>query len=95
MGMPRTWIRIAAAIGVDAFLAVWRILDAECGDIQPGEVLRVPLRRYRSYLRYQRNRLIESLYDEDKEPGEIKAHIRAVLCEDVSSAHISRIGRRK
>ncbi len=95
MGLPRTWLRVASAIGVDAFLAMWRILDSECGDIQPGEVLRVHLRRYRSYLRYQRNRLIESLYAEGKNPDEIKAHIRSVLSENVSPAHISRIGRRK
>ena len=95
MGLPRAWMRIAEAIGVDAFLTTWKFLDAEYGDVQPGEVLRIHLRRYRSYLRYQRNRVIEAQYASGKNSMEIKKHLRASLGEDVSRAHILRIARRK
>lgn len=90
MGLTRPWLRIAEAIGVDHFHTVWKILDAEFPEEVSGKGLRIWMRSYRSYLRYQRNRFIEALFAEGKSVTEIRAMVREVLCEKVSPRHISR-----
>jgi hypothetical protein len=91
MGIAAPWLRVADAIGVDAFLAVWRILDQESsfrsdqGDIVPR------LRAYRSYLRYQRNRYIELLTSSGWTPQAIRDAVHLNLCERISLRHIYRV----
>lgn len=90
MGLARSWLRVAEAIGVDNFHQVWKILDAEFPEEVAGKGLTIWMRSYRSYLRYQRNRFIESLFAEGKSVAEIRALLREVLGENVSPRHISR-----
>jgi len=91
MGLSAPLMRAAAAIGVDAFLILWRILDSdpslhtEKGDIE------LHLRPFRSYLRYQRNRYIEALVEQGFSVTEIRDKVRRMLCERISLRHISRI----
>lgn len=93
MGLPAVWLRIAETIGVDAFLAMWFILDAEPSfqELAPGEPIRITLRRYSSWLRYQRNRYIEALAAAGLSPREIQVALMKDLCEKVSLRHISRV----
>lgn len=95
--MPRVWLDVAAAIGCDSFLTMWMILD-RAGSFQEaaaGEPLRIRLRRFRSYLRFQRNRFIESLVAAGKTPDQIRATVQERLCEVISTRHILRIGGKR
>jgi hypothetical protein len=93
MGLPRVWLRVAEAIGIDAFLATWRILDADPSTWHNETILRVRLRPYRSYLRYQRNRYIEALTAQGLKPEEIQRRLQRQLGESVSHRHITRLGK--
>ena len=95
MGLARAWLRVAEEIGVDAFHRVWKILDEEGQEEAPGQGIRICIRRYHSYLRYQRNRFIEALFAEGKSEAEIRRRVREELCEEISPRHISRICRRR
>lgn len=93
MGLPRVWLRVAEAIGTDAFLATWRILDADPSAWHNETILRIRLRPYRSYLRYQRNRYIEALTAQGLKPDEIQRRLQRQLGETVSHRHITRLGK--
>lgn len=95
MGLTRVWLRVAEEIGVDRFHQVWKILDEEFPEEVPGQGIRVWIRRYHSYLRYQRNRFIEALFAEGRTEAEIQARVREDLCEEISPRHISRLCRRR
>ena len=96
LGLTAIWIEVAESIGYDAFMRLWQILDREFDrtDPAPGVFIRVQLRRYSSYLRFQRNRYIESLADAGLSTNEIHRRLRADLCETVTPGHIGRIARR-
>ncbi|UGA37565.1 hypothetical protein JOS77_26940 [Chromobacterium haemolyticum] len=70
MGMHHSWQRVAEEIGMDAFLAMWRILDAEEQWHHSAGGMEVRLRRYRSYEQYQRDAYILQL----AESGETNQH---------------------
>lgn len=93
MGLQRHWLDVAAAIGVDAFLVTWRILDAEQSLwMDPaGSGLRIRLRRYESFLRFQRNRHIEALHALGLSAEEIRARVAESIGENLSERHIDRL----
>lgn len=93
MGLPRVWLQAAEAVGVDAFLKIWRIIDADPSSWHNDTSLRVRLRPYKSYLRYQRNRFIEALTVQGVKADEIKRRLRQQLGEDVSHRHITRLAK--
>jgi hypothetical protein len=96
MGLQRVWLDVAEEIGVDEFLKVWRLIDSsEAGLARKGEDGRImiPIRCYSSYLRYQRNRYIETLDALGLKPPEIQRKLKEQLCEQVSIRHISRIAK--
>lgn len=93
MGLARCWLEVAEAIGADAFLTLWRILDADQANWHNDSILRVRLRPYRSYLRYQRNRFIEALAEQGLRPDEIQRRLRRQFGESVSNRHITRLSR--
>lgn len=92
MGLPRVWLDIAEEIGVDNFLAMWRRLDRE-EVMQNSQRFRieVDLRPYESYLRFQRNRYIETLDAAGHSPKDIQEALRARLGETVTIRHIYRL----
>jgi hypothetical protein len=94
MGLQREWLDVADAIGVDDFLKVWRILDASSSaHSRKGEDgrLMIPIRCYSAFLRYQRNRYVESLDAMGMKPPEIQQKLKDQLCEHISIRHISRL----
>jgi hypothetical protein len=93
MGMHSVWLRIAAdqAVGLDAFLAMWKILDAEPSFRSDKGDLAIRMRSFRSYLRYQRNRYIEELCSAGLTPKDIQKAVRRHLCERMSIRNILRI----
>lgn len=91
MGLQRVWLDVAEEIGVDAFLAVWRILDSDPSARHKEGFLQINLKLYRSYLRFQRNRYIEALAARGLKPLDIQRNLIRQLRESVSLRHISRI----
>lgn len=95
MGLPAPLLRAAEAIGVDAFLAFWRIIDQEQAYRADNGNIELKMRSYRSYLRFQRNRYIEQLATTGMPPAEIQNAVRLNLCEQISLRHIYRVGAKK
>jgi len=91
MGLQRVWLDVAEEIGVDNFLAAWRIIDADPAARHKEGFLQINLKLYRSYLRFQRNRYIEALARKGLKPLEIQRNLVRQLRESVSLRHISRI----
>lgn len=92
MGLQRVWLDVAEAIGVDALLTLWRILDSDQANRvdDNGRVL-VPIRTFSTYLRYQRNRYIETLSSMEIPPHEIRERVQRQLGEKISMTHLYRI----
>jgi len=95
MGLQRVWLDVAEVIGVDSFLVVWRIIDADPACSYDDTVLRVPMRLYRTYLRYQRDRYIEALSAQGITPSDIRIRLERQMGETLSEAHIRRIAAGK
>lgn len=94
MGLQQVWIKVAEEIGVDAFLRTWRILDGDPGSYNDRGRLEIPLRSYSSYLKFQRNRYIETLTQTGCTAPEIRERLNKQLCEQISLRHISRIQKK-
>lgn len=94
IGLGSKWLKIAEAIGFDAFMAMWRILDSnDIGNsVHSSERVRMWIPAFRRYLRYQRNRYISALALEPGiTPHEVQKKIQKLLGESLSFAHIKRI----
>lgn len=94
MGLPGVWLAVARELGYEAFLAMWRILDAAVELRSDSDsMIEVQLRRFGSLQRYQRNRFIEALVAAGLGPKEIRARVKAELGEDLSKRHIGRLSK--
>ncbi|HLP99413.1 MAG TPA: hypothetical protein VK149_13330 [Sideroxyarcus sp.] len=91
MGLQRCWLDVAEEIGVDAFLRLWRRLDRAIEAKDDGGRLLIPIRKYKIYLKFQRNRYIEELDAQGVSPADIKRTLEKQLCEQISIRNISRI----
>ena len=94
MGLQRVWLEVAENIGVDAFLQVWRILDADASNMADDGRRLVPMRSYSCYERYQRNRYIEALDALGFTHNAIRDRLQHNLGEKLSTRHISRFSKR-
>lgn len=94
LGLQQTWLDVVDIIGFDAFLAMWRRLDADPSlHAENGGRIEFSIRTYRSYLRYQRNRYIRSLRECGHSVIEIQALVKQQLAEQISARHIDRLSR--
>jgi len=95
-GIANIWIEIADAIGFDAFMRVWSILDRD--NLLYGghrETMRINVPQMRTYLRYQRNSYIRSLATSGLTTVQIRDRIRKDLGERLSIRHLDRIIHRR
>lgn len=99
IGLPRMWLRVAETIGFDMFLEVWRRLtdDAEeTGYLRDTGGVKMPgLRSYDAYLRYQRNRYIETLAARGLRPAEVRRAVSRNLREPLNEKHVFKIMAKK
>ena len=94
MGLPQVWLDVARDIGYDAFMRVWRRLDAATELLSDGEsMIEVKLRRYASFQRFQRNRFIEALVDMGLQNPEIRDRVARDIGDNLTLRHIQRIAR--
>lgn len=91
MGLHHTWQKVAEAIGMDAFLTMWRILDSEEQFRHYKGNLEINLRRYSSYTRYQRNAFIRDLSQAGLSNKEIAERLNKSLCEKLGVSHIQHL----
>lgn len=96
MGLADYWLQVAHYLGFDAFLGMWRILDANRNSIPAsnrsgGNSMAPTLRTYSNYLRFQKNRFVETLAAQGVEPKEIQKRVATQLCESISLVHIRRL----
>lgn len=99
IGLPRAWLMVAERIGFDAWLDVWRMLsDADFHAeirMDTGGTRMPRLRSFASYLRFQRNRYIESLSERGLDAEEIQRAVARNLGESLSPDQISRLMKRR
>jgi len=92
MGLPQVWLDVAQDLGYDAFMRMWRRLDAAVELRSDTEsMIEVQLRRYSSFQRYQRNRFIESLAGTGLSVKEIRERVSQEIGEKLSPKHIRRL----
>lgn len=91
MGLAPHWIAIAEAIGVDNYMTTWQILDNAKHVEDVGSGLRVWVPRFRLFLRYQRNRVIQSMGNDGVNAKDIRIWLKKMLGEEVSVRHIVRV----
>lgn len=93
MGLQHYWIEVVDAIGVDAFLAMWQILDRQSALwLDPsGSGCLIPLRRFDAYRRFLRNRYIEALHDAGLSVEEIRRRVVAQIGDNLTERHIYRL----
>lgn len=91
MGLPAVHLRVAEAIGYDAFVTAWKIYDADPFVERDEGVMVINLRSFRAYLRYQRNRYVEALAALGMSWRDIQRRVKEELCEKVSRRHITRL----
>jgi len=84
MGLSHHLLKIAEAIGYEAFITLWLMVGGE----EPIRMRMPPISKYR---RFQRNRLIKKLAAEGMRRSQIKKYIKKNLCEDVTRRHIDRL----
>lgn len=94
MGLSAMWLAVVRAIGADAFLSLWRILDAHPQNWHDSGRLRIDIRRYSAYLRLQRNRYIENLYDAGVPVATIHRYVLTAFGEKLTETQLWRIGTR-
>lgn len=93
MGVARAHLCVAEAIGYDNFITMWRIYDEEPSYRSMSGMLEIPMRAFRSYLRFQRNRIIESLSNEGCTVRDIQQRLQGLFRESITRHHIRAIRR--
>ena len=91
IGLQRVLQDIAAAIGVDNMLKMWRIVDEIAPRLGDSGEIRLQFPRYKSYLRYQRNRYIETLVWLGHNHSTIREMLNKQLGELLSKRQLSRV----
>lgn len=96
MGLPRVFLRVAEAIGAANFLTMWRIFDEEpaCKDHGPS-ALRINLRSYDAWRRFQRNRFMEELFRAGLADAEVLARTSRQLRENMTQRHVARLRKNR
>ncbi len=93
IGLSRVWLDVAEAIGIDAFLDVWQILDRENLGMgaERRELVRLYIPHFSTFLKFQRNRYIQTLAQQGAQAREISALIWHELREKISVRHVARL----
>lgn len=89
-GLGWHWLRVAQEIGVDAFLATWRVLSETAPADDHG---RVNVPSFRTYLRHQRNLVIATMAGEGLTAPEIRQELKRRLGYDLTEGHIRKLIR--
>jgi hypothetical protein len=94
IGLSASLQRYARAVGFDAFMTLWQIIenDQRNRSRERGLVIQIP--RLKTYQRFQRNRFIEALSSEGVNNSKIHLLIKEQFGEAISKRHIDRISKK-
>ena len=95
VGLSSTMLQIATEIGVDNFLKMWEILDKDESLWSDSGGLLVRIRRFRSWLRHERNRFIKDLASSGERDDCIKKRVATQFGDNLHSTSISRVKQSK
>lgn len=91
IGLPHLWLRVAALIGYDAFVTLWRRWSANPALRSYRNLIELRMPLIRVFERYQRNRYIETLVAAGLKPSQIYTMLRTELGENMSFRHLNRL----
>jgi hypothetical protein len=89
MGLRPIWIKVADAVGFDAFLTMWRTMS-ENEDLL-DERNRVTIASFATYLRFQRNQVIRSLASEHPDARTLREELKRTHKIDLSLSAVMRV----
>jgi len=92
LGLQRVWLEVAETIGVDSFMQMWRILDADPACRHSDGLLEITLKKHSAYLRHVRNRMIRRLHGTST-TEQIRKRVLEQFGEELSLRHIERIAK--
>ena len=90
-GLAAHWLRVAAEIGVDSWLRAWQILSEE--DSVQDDCGRVHVPSISTYMRYQRNLLIDSMARRGATAEEVQRVLRDRLGYDLTLRYVRQLMR--
>lgn len=91
LGLQRQWLAVAEVLGVDAFLAAWRVLDCPDAPRDDSGTLTLPLLRYSQWARFQRNQHIRALRAAGLKPAQVRARLAENYGLTLSASQLRRI----
>ena len=94
IGLNATMQKIAAEIGVDNFLRMWSILDADEALRSDSGALVVRLRSFKAWQRNERIRFVKALAHDGQCDKSIQKRVANQFDEDLHPTYISRLKRK-
>lgn len=91
IGLAAHWLAVAAIVGYDDFIAVWRRLSSDPALRDDDNQIELRLRPIRSFERYQRNRYIETLVASGWQHRQIHELLVRDLGERLSYRQVKRL----
>lgn len=90
MGLSDLWLEVADEIGADAFYRMWKILDSN-NDTPAATNKKLLVPRFTTFIRYQRDKLINQLSNQGKKKHEIRRILKRQFAINISNRSLHRI----
>lgn len=92
MGLPRIFIDVAEAIGFEAFMAMWKIFDGDPSLREQGpSAMRIVMRPFGAWERYERNRYVEHLFASGLTDAEVMQRLETQLGTELHDSSMRRL----
>lgn len=89
MGLSSMWIEVSEAVGPEAFVQIWEILDRHATEDYGNLRIRIP--RFRKFLRFQRNRFLLTLARAGYGTEEIQRRLQEEVDETLHVEHVRKL----
>lgn len=91
IGLSSIWLNVAAIVGYDGFMAMWRYLDGRPELRDDSNQILLSLRQYRTFEKYQRNRYIETLVASGLNASQVQYLVNRELRESLTNRQCRRL----
>ena len=92
LGLSPMWLEVSRAVGPEAFVQIWEILDRHATEDYGNLRLRIP--RFRRFLRHQRNRFLLTLARAGLGADEIRERLKEEVDESLHVEHVRKLIQR-
>jgi len=89
MGLAEMWLEVSELVGPDRFVRIWECIDRHASEDYGNLRIRIP--RFRRFLRYQRNRYIQTLARSGCSAPEIQRRLERELGESLHVEHVRKL----